>query len=84
MLNSRIAAALLAAGVAIIGGGHVSQPAIVPVTAPSKKQRKGIFNGRAYPVASYHGTKGAGITVAAQKRASRKAKNVARNRAAHR
>ncbi len=56
----------------------------VPAKA-SKPGKRGLFNDAVLPTGqSWYGRKGAGISMAQQKRASAKRRNVRRNRAAHR
>lgn len=62
--------------------GAVAQPAPVPQAIYSKKQKRGLFNGRAFTSESLIGHKGAGINMAQQKRAAKKSRNVKRHRAA--
>lgn len=71
----------------ILGASAASgfaQPApVVTVTAP-KKAKRGLFGGVLLDPMRTWGYAGPGTTMAQQQRASRKAKNVKRNRAAHR
>lgn len=80
-----VAAALFGMTAAAAPALH-SRPRVVRTAANAAKPgRRGLFNDWALPTtASRYGRKGAGITVAQGKRASRKARNVARNRANHR
>lgn len=74
------AAALLGAGAAPV---LATQPAMVSAAPrPVKANKRDLFGGGRSR--GLYGRKSAGITAAHQKRASRKARNVARNRANHR
>lgn len=74
-----LAAAVALASLTVTG---TAQPApVVQVNAP-RKAKRGLFGGYYASNPGLHGTKGAGITIAQQKRASRKRRNVARHRAA--
>ncbi len=48
----------------------------------SKRQRRGLFNGMSYWSGVPYGRKGAGISMAQQKRTAKKARNVKRHKAA--
>lgn len=83
-LRGRLAM-VAALGLAVGSAGGFTQPApTVQLNAP-RRAKKGLFGGTAFdlPPMTY-GHRGAGITMAQQKRASRKAKNVKRHRAASR
>lgn len=75
------------AALALAAGGIppvlASQPAMTSTAPRPVRAPKRIRHGAAYLAGAY-GRKGAGISMAAQQRASRKARNVARNRASHR
>lgn len=79
----RIATAAIAGLIATTGVSGFTQPAPqVRVNAP-KKAKRGLFNDVPVPASSYrwYGTKGAGISMASQQRASKKARNVRRHKA---
>lgn len=59
----------------------VSQPAPQVVMNAPKRAKKGLFTGYTVPSFMLYGTKGAGISMATQKRAARKAKNKRAGRA---
>jgi hypothetical protein len=67
------------------GAGHsatsfATQPAMISVAPrPVKAGKRGLFGSVRVSVGRY-GRKGAGVSMAAQQRASRKARNVARSR----
>lgn len=85
MLKARVAifgAAMIGALAGVTPALAYHQPTIT--ANASKKQRKGLFNQRIYETVSYWGQKGAGITMAQQKRAAKKARNVKRHKAAAR
>jgi hypothetical protein len=84
MFNKSIVAALGIAALMGGGAGAGMQPAPIPRAIVGKKQRKGLFNGEAYPsaLAPAYGRRGAHASMAQQQRNSRKAKNVKRHRAA--
>jgi hypothetical protein len=72
----------LAVGMSSAGG--FAQPApVVQINAP-RRAKKALFGGRYSYNPMTYGRRGAGITMAQQKRASRKVKNVKRHRAASR
>lgn len=82
MLNRVFAAVALAL---TAGGGMPALGYTRPqVTAnASKKSKRNLFTGQSYGSwAMLYGTKGAGITMAQQKRAAKKRRNVKRHRAA--
>lgn len=82
--NRTLIAAALMAGLASVGGmASIRSVPQVTVNAP-RGARKGLFGGSYSHNPMTYGYKGAGITMAQQKRASRKAKNVKRHRAASR
>lgn len=78
--TSLAAAALLALGAT---APALAQPApLVTANAP-RKAKRGLFNGAVIPGSGsprLYGRRGAGITMAQQKRAARKARNVAKHR----
>jgi hypothetical protein len=81
MLNRGLGLAFVCA----IGLGSMAgavQPApTVQLNAP-RRAKKGLFGGNYMPISTMtYGYKGAGISMAQQKRAARKARNVKRNRA---
>lgn len=87
MLGSirRLAPATLAALVALASCGAPAlarQPQVIQVPAKaSMPGNRGLFNDMVLPTtASRYGRKGAGISMAQQKRTARKARNVARAR----
>ncbi len=82
-LTTALAAALIGA---VGAGPALAQQQAFTVAAPaSKKAKRGLFNNVPLPVyGDYYGRKGAGISMAQQKRACLKKKNKARNLAAHR
>lgn len=84
-LRSRVmmvAAALLGLGApaaAVAGGPPIPvRAAVQPTKAVRRQQRSALSS------STWYGRKGAGISMAAQQRASAKRRNVARNRRAHR
>lgn len=76
--------ALAAAGALSLQPAMSQQPALQVVAPASKKRRRSLFSGTPYNPFVPYGRKGAGISVAQHKRMAKKARNVARNRAAHR
>lgn len=82
--SSMVLAAMMALGVA--SPALASQPRVVNVpAAASKPGRRGLFNDAVLPTGfALYGRKGAGISMAAQKRTAAKRRNVARNRRSHR
>lgn len=74
--------AALAAGLGA-GAGSVQPVLTLQANAP-RRATKGLFGGSYSHNPMTYGGKGAGITMAQQKRASRKAKNVKRHRRAGR
>jgi hypothetical protein len=88
MLNSRSAIALMAALAFSAGAAPALayKPQVLQVPASAAKPgNRGRFNDAVLPTtASHYGRKSAGITMASQKRAARKSRNVARNRRSHR
>jgi hypothetical protein len=88
MLSSMRRSLALAA-VAILGAGYsvtalTEPPALVAAAPrPVRAGKRSLFGG-VRGSAGLFGRKGAGVSVAQGKRASRKARNVARNRANHR
>ena len=85
----RFGATALAAALALVSCGAPAmavQPKVTHVPASAMKPgKRGLFNDVVLPIAaSRYGSKSAGITAAQQKRTSRKARNVARNRRHHR
>ena len=82
MLRRSLLAAAVALASFTVGG--MAQPApVVQVNAP-RKPKRGLFGGYYASNPGLYGTKGAGISMAQQKRASRKRRNVARHRAVSR
>ena len=85
MFGRRGLGAVIAA--CLMGGmsaGAMTQPApMVTINAP-RRAKKGLFGGSYSHNVMIYGHRGAGITMAQQQRASRKAKNVKRHRAAGR
>lgn len=80
-LRGRLAM-VAALGLAAGSAGGFTQPApVVQIHAP-RHAKKGLFGGAYSHNPMTYGRRGAGITMAQQKRASRKAKNVKRHRAA--
>lgn len=63
-----------------------SQPRVIHAPAKAAKPgRRGLFNDAVLPaIAGGYGSKGAGITMAQQKRTATKKRGIARNRRAHR
>jgi hypothetical protein len=60
-----------------------SQPALTSAAPRQVKNgKRGLFGG--VRMSTGYGRKGAGVSMAAQKRAARKSRNVARNRRSHR
>lgn len=85
MRNKTLVLAALAAAGAMTLQPTLSQHPAVQVVAPaSKKRRRSLFGGTPYNPFVPYGRKGAGVSVAQHKRQAKKARNVARNRAAHR
>lgn len=83
MLSSLRRSSFLAAAALAIGLGAApviaQQPAMVSAAPRQVKTgKRGLFGG--VRTSTGYGRKGAGISMAAQQRASRKARNVARNR----
>lgn len=80
MLNRVLGAAVMALAV---GTGMPAMGYQAPrITAnATKKQRKGLFNGMTYPGEYAIGTKGAGISMAQQKRNATKKRNQRRHKA---
>lgn len=68
----------------VLGTGAASgfaQPApVVTINAP-RKAKRGLFGGLQFVAPMTYGHKGAGITMAQQQRASKRARNVKRHRA---
>lgn len=86
-MHGSLSRSLLLAVAAILGGGYsvsslAHQPAMISVAPRPVQAVKHIRSGAAYSAGAY-GRKGAGVSMAAQQRASRKARNVARNRRSH-
>jgi hypothetical protein len=80
--NRSIIAAALMMGLASAGGmPSIRSAPSVTLNAP-RRAKKGLFGGHYSHNPMTYGHRGAGITMAQQKRASRKAKNVKRHRAA--
>lgn len=71
-LSGAVIAAAMALAVPAIA---VAQPAPQVVMNAPKKAKKGLFSGYAMQNYMLYGKKGAGIRMATQKRAARKAKN---------
>lgn len=87
--KNRLAAVLVAAALAAGMGSapaFASQPLIIQAPASAAKPgRRGLFNDVILPTsANRYGRKGAGISMAQQKRSSAKTRSVARNRKHHR
>jgi len=75
MLKSLSGMAILAAMAMAVPAAAIAQPAPQVVMNAPKRAKKGLFSGFTMPKYMLYGTKGAGINMATQKRASRKAKN---------
>lgn len=82
--HSLVLAAMMALGAA--APALASQPRVVNVpAAASKPGRRGLFNDAPVRVGfAWYGRKGAGISMATQKRIAAKLRNVVRNRRSHR
>lgn len=89
MLSSIRRSGLLAAVAAILGAGYsvtamANQPTMVSVAPqPVKSSKRSLFGGIRASVGGY-GRKGAGVSMAQQRRRAAKKRNVARNRRHHR
>ena len=79
MLKSRLLALATMGAFAAIPGG-MANPVPVPRAIVSSKAKRGLFNGWAYGSQILIGTKGAGVSMAQQKRAAAKVRNRARNK----
>lgn len=80
--RSGIAAVFAAAMMGAFAAGGMTQPApMVTMNAP-RRAKKGLFGGSYSHNVMTYGHRGAGITMAQQKRASKKARNVKRHKAA--
>lgn len=69
-----------AIGLGSVAGGLVQPAPTVQMNAP-RKAKKGLFGGHYSHNPMQYGSRGAGISMAQQQRAARKARNVKRNRA---
>lgn len=82
--TAMLAVAMMAMGAAAPAPSAHPRVMSVPASA-AKPGRRGLFNDAILPTGSgWYGRKGAGISMAAQKRTAAKRRNVARNRRAHR
>lgn len=77
-----VLAAALMGGLSAVGGMAGMQAAPMVTANAPRRAKKGLFGGSYSRNVMTYGHRGAGITMAQQKRASRKAKNVKRHRAA--
>lgn len=75
---------VLAAALAMIGAAvpGMSQPAPQVTANAPRRTKRGLFNGLPLPASStkWYGARGAGINMAQQQRAVRKARNVRRHK----
>jgi hypothetical protein len=89
MFGSLRRSGLLAAVAAILGAGYsvtamANQPTMISVAPRPVRATKSSLFGGIRASAGLHGRKGAGISMAQQRRRAAKRRNVARNRRAHR
>lgn len=82
MRNSRILAAVMAAGLAFSPGMAAANAAPVPRAIVGKKSKKSLFSGQFYHSGFAYSYPRPGMSMAQQKRVSKKTRNVKRHRAA--
>lgn len=81
MRNSRILAAVMAAGLAFSPGMASANAAPVPRAIAGKNSKKRLFSGQVYYSGIAYSYPRPGVSMAQQQRASKKACNVKRRRA---